>query len=138
MREKILAEVSKARHGLPPNERPTSGSPDHVFLLRIATASALPLQLCNREHFDKRFEMSYGTIADSPPSAGRSRVNFLPRLPSAASGSAQDTDEEANPPGIWSKISQSLKSFYRRNFGLFLVFLAQTCGSVVSFISCVQ
>lgn len=26
---------------------------------------------------------------------------------------------------------ESLKGFYERNFGLFLVFLAQTCGSVV-------
>lgn len=32
----------------------------------------------------------------------------------------------------WSKVKRSLKAFYDRNFGLVLVFLAQTCGSVMN------
>ena len=32
----------------------------------------------------------------------------------------------------WSKVRQGLKAFYDRNFGLVLVFLAQTCGSVMN------
>jgi hypothetical protein len=32
----------------------------------------------------------------------------------------------------WSKSKQGLKAFYDRNFGLVLVFLAQTCGSVMN------
>jgi hypothetical protein len=91
-----------------------------------------------RRYLNNKSKMAYGTIVDPPPSEGRSSVNFLPRLPSATSDPAQDTDEEAHEPRLGSRIAQSLKTFYQSNFGLFLVFLAQTCGSVVSFIPCVQ
>jgi hypothetical protein len=83
--------------------------------------------------------MSYGTIHDAPPAIGRPKVHFAPdSLPPAASSSTH-SDEDASsetPDAQFLKREESgLKSFYERNFGLFLVFLAQTCGSVVSFAS---
>ena len=40
---------------------------------------------------------------------------------------------EPNRESRTSKFRRDLSAFYARNFGLFLVFVAQTCGSVVRF-----
>ncbi|KAF2124169.1 hypothetical protein P153DRAFT_371047 [Dothidotthia symphoricarpi CBS 119687] len=47
---------------------------------------------------------------------------------------APDTDQERENDAAQarSRIPKSLRDFYERNFGLFLVFLAQTCGSVMN------
>ncbi|KAL6711056.1 hypothetical protein ACN47E_006931 [Coniothyrium glycines] len=60
--------------------------------------------------------MAYGTI-DGPRSS-----EVCEHEPSASESSSQ---------GSWRR-TQRLRSFYERNFGLFLVFLAQTCGSVMN------
>jgi hypothetical protein len=44
-----------------------------------------------------------------------------------ATNQVQNPEEQNQQPGA----SQKFKQFYDRNFGLFLVFLAQTCGSIV-------
>ncbi|KAG9191830.1 hypothetical protein G6011_10564 [Alternaria panax] len=74
--------------------------------------------------------MSYGTV-DPPPAAGHSGVNFLPRLPPASPDPRQDA-EDAQQPALWRRLATNLRVFYDRNFGLFLVFLAQTCGSIMN------
>lgn len=43
----------------------------------------------------------------------------------------QDAEENEVTQSTTNRIRKSLSSFYDRNFGLFLVFLAQTCGSIV-------
>lgn len=73
--------------------------------------------------------MSYGTI-DPPTAPGHSDVDFVQHLQPAASDTARDA-EEAHQPALWRRVTASLRVFYDRNFGLFLVFLAQTCGSIV-------
>lgn len=78
--------------------------------------------------------MSYGTIQDVRPAAGRARVHFDPQLPPPSEVSEQeehDGESEARRESMWKRVGEGLKGFYERNFGLFLVFLAQTCGSIV-------
>lgn len=80
--------------------------------------------------------MSYGTIQDAPPAAGRAKVRFVPDLPAAAPSSSPDEDSnfEIQERTLLERVKFRLNHFYERNFGLFLVFLSQTCGSVVSFL----
>lgn len=47
--------------------------------------------------------------------------------PPTTNHQVQAAEDQSQHPSA----SQRLKQFYERNFGLFLVFLAQTCGSVV-------
>ncbi|KAF1843487.1 uncharacterized protein K460DRAFT_357210 [Cucurbitaria berberidis CBS 394.84] len=63
--------------------------------------------------------MSYGAT-DSTASAGQSQNASLP----SAIGTGRNGENRST--------RQSLKAFYDRNFGLFLVFLAQTCGSIMN------
>jgi hypothetical protein len=55
-----------------------------------------------------------------------------PRItdPSTGIHDADHVDEEIQESRT-SKLRSDLHAFYTRNFGLFLVFIAQTCGSVV-------
>lgn len=73
--------------------------------------------------------MSYGGVDSTAP---------LPQVLTGASASEngvhQSTESQrdiGDEPVAQSTFRQNLKGFYERNFGLFLVFLAQTCGSVV-------
>jgi len=80
--------------------------------------------------------MSYGTLQDTPPAAGRAKVRFAPdTLPTPASSHHPDEDpaSETESETLWESTRSGLKSFYNRNFGLFLVFLAQSCGSIVGY-----
>ncbi|KAF2445538.1 hypothetical protein P171DRAFT_267227 [Karstenula rhodostoma CBS 690.94] len=65
---------------------------------------------------------SYGA-ADSATGRGEN----VPVSP-ITNSQVQDAEEQNQQPSA----SQKLKQFYERNFGLFLVFLAQTCGSIMS------
>jgi len=65
---------------------------------------------------------SYGAITSSP--AGLEHEGDASPLAAEAG-----RDTEAEP--VQSTWKQNLKHFFHRNFGLFLVFMAQTCGSVV-------
>ncbi|EUC48618.1 hypothetical protein COCMIDRAFT_2485 [Bipolaris oryzae ATCC 44560] len=79
--------------------------------------------------------MSYGTIQETPPATGCAQVRFAPdTLPPAASPTHADEDasSERQDAPLLERAGSGLKSFYERNFGLFLVFLAQTCGSVMN------
>lgn len=69
-----------------------------------------------------RAKMSYGAT-DRVVSADR------PRTPPAVDSAREFGEEMQRPPR--NGVLQSLKSFYNPKFGLFLVFLAQTCGSIV-------
>ena len=64
---------------------------------------------------------SYGATGST---AGQDDVN---PTSSPAGHVAQDAEADTR----LTKMRQNLQAFYERNFGLFLVFLAQTCGSVV-------
>ena len=81
--------------------------------------------------------MSYGTIQDAPRATGRAKVHFDPNLQvaTASSCSDEDTVSEVQEPTLLEKAQSGLRGFYNRNFGLFLVFLSQTCGSIVSFLT---
>lgn len=81
--------------------------------------------------------MSYGTLQDTPPAAGGARIHFAPGPSRSASSNHPDEDESSDTQNgsAWKRAGSGLKNFYNRNFGLFLVFLAQTCGSVVSWLS---
>lgn len=80
--------------------------------------------------------MSYGTVQDTSPAAGRAKVRFapgtLPSSPELSHHPDEDSVSDAQDATLWERTRSGLKSFYDRNFGLFLVFLAQSCGSVVS------
>lgn len=67
--------------------------------------------------------MSYGTGGPSAASGAESS-DFRPSATGAAVENSDDHPAHYTP---W----QSVKSFYDRNFGLFLVFLAQVFGSLV-------
>lgn len=82
--------------------------------------------------------MTYGTIQEVPPATERAQVRFAPdTLPAPASSTHADEDasSERQDVPLLERAGSRFKSFYDRNFGLFLVFLAQTCGSVVSSMS---
>ena len=66
--------------------------------------------------------MTYGAT-DSIASAAQSQNDVLQP--------AADRNAEDEQLRLYKRTQRSLKSFYERNLGLFLVFLAQTCGSVV-------
>ena len=78
--------------------------------------------------------MSYGA-ADTTPSAGRSNVHSHTQLPPANTDATDQEPplEEVQQASKWRRICESSHSFYERNLGLFMVFLAQTCGSIVRF-----
>ncbi|KAF2021454.1 hypothetical protein BU24DRAFT_487870 [Aaosphaeria arxii CBS 175.79] len=70
--------------------------------------------------------MAYGTTQstatlDTPPSES---------IPTPSTSRDAEEHESELPTRV--KVWQRLKSFYYRNFGLFLVFLAQTCGSIMN------
>ncbi|KAJ4363115.1 hypothetical protein N0V83_010235 [Neocucurbitaria cava] len=69
--------------------------------------------------------MSYGATA-STASEGHPENDALP--PTTGTGRGAEDEQLA----IWRRTQQRLKSFFDRNFGLFLVFLAQTCGSIMN------
>ncbi|KAH7379592.1 hypothetical protein BKA66DRAFT_532322 [Pyrenochaeta sp. MPI-SDFR-AT-0127] len=74
--------------------------------------------------------MSYGAT-DAAPSATQIQENGpLPQVPPTTDNDRDVEDDAQISRG--SRVRQSLRSFYDRNFGLFLVFLAQTCGSVMN------
>ncbi|KAK7187325.1 hypothetical protein DPSP01_002458 [Paraphaeosphaeria sporulosa] len=64
---------------------------------------------------------SYGATSAAGPDDNRS-------TPAVTDHQVQDAEEQTQHPSARRK----LKQFYERNFGLFLVFLAQTCGSVMN------
>ena len=68
--------------------------------------------------------MNYGAT-DQVPSAGRDD-NDTSMNPSSTQ-SPENEAESSSKKTLWMR----LMNFYERNFGLFLVFLAQTCGSLV-------
>ncbi|RMZ73473.1 carbohydrate esterase family 8 [Pyrenophora seminiperda CCB06] len=70
--------------------------------------------------------MSYGTI-ENPPAEDRDNTGLVPPHPPVAAPKAQHA-----PSPQRSRFLAGLKNFYDRNFGLFLVFLAQTCGSIMN------
>ncbi len=70
-----------------------------------------------------KFKMSYGTVNTT---ADTNQIN-TPDIGSALP-SGEDVHEDTSK---WSKIRQRLSAFADRNLGLFLVCLAQTCGSLV-------
>lgn len=79
--------------------------------------------------------MTYGTIQEVPPATERAQVRFAPdTLPAPASSTHADEDasSERQDVPLLERAGSRFKSFYDRNFGLFLVFLAQTCGSVMN------
>lgn len=75
--------------------------------------------------------MSYGAT-ETQPSVTHGHGNGPLLQTPQMNGTGQDVEDEA-PRSRGSRFRQSLENFYDRNFGLFLVFLAQTCGSVVRF-----
>ena len=77
--------------------------------------------------------MSYGTLQDTPAATGRAKVRFAPgSTPASSHHPDEDTSSETQDASSWERVRSALNGFYDRNFGLFLVFLAQSCGSVVS------
>src|SRR3712207_2199327 len=80
--------------------------------------------------------MSYGTLQDTPPAAGRAKARFAPDTllsPPSSHHPDEDSISDTQNATLWERARLGLKSFYDRNFGLFLVFLAQSCGSIVSY-----
>ncbi|XPS95826.1 hypothetical protein M3J09_005107 [Ascochyta lentis] len=78
--------------------------------------------------------MAYGSTATTPPvptlqNDSLQEVAAEPIPEEEAAQLYKDDEAAAHHP---SGIRASLKSFYERNFGLVLVFLAQTCGSVMN------
>jgi hypothetical protein len=65
--------------------------------------------------------MSYGGTESSPP---------------LVEGREEAQSDIGETTAVTTRIRNNLKSFYERNFGLFLVFCAQTCGSVVCKLDC--
>ncbi|PVI02821.1 DUF6 domain protein [Periconia macrospinosa] len=68
----------------------------------------------------------------TPDSAARSGASPSP-LPPAPARNAEDPDNTSSSvDSSQTRLKTQIKAFYDRNFGLFLVFLAQTCGSVMN------
>lgn len=80
--------------------------------------------------------MSYGTqnqpVGEEPANASSSNSAARPASPSTHQ---MPTDEEVTPMQGRRRYWQPMHDFYDRNFGLFLVFAAQTFGSVVGLLS---
>lgn len=77
--------------------------------------------------------MTYGSISSAPRTGDASRPEADPeqergRSPSSHADSPEQNGVEAEQHKVW----QRLKCFYERNFGLFLVLMAQVFGSLVS------
>ena len=66
--------------------------------------------------------MSYGTIDSTAQTS---------QIAESDIGQSLHTNVDAQDQSEWKNIQQRLSAFYDRNLGLFLVFLAQTCGSLV-------
>lgn len=70
-------------------------------------------------------DMAYGAL-DSSSSASGSPAHLQAQTPPQGSDYNNTSDSRGQ-----NQLLQNIESFYDRNFGLFLVFLAQTCGSIV-------
>ncbi|ORY57011.1 uncharacterized protein BCR38DRAFT_450571 [Pseudomassariella vexata] len=87
--------------------------------------------------------MNYGST-DAPAKVAKSPDGSSPSSPigadtslahsqeSVSSASVTQVDESESKEGWRRTLGQKLNSFYERNFGLFLVFLAQMFGSIMS------
>ncbi|KXJ89073.1 hypothetical protein Micbo1qcDRAFT_150298 [Microdochium bolleyi] len=73
---------------------------------------------------------SYGAVPTSSGPSAAQHHDAAPNVSGAGPVAPGDEDEDlADEPRSWRT---DLKAFYERNFGLFLVFLAQSFGSVMS------
>lgn len=78
--------------------------------------------------------MAYGTTNTTPP-APAAENDDLQQVPAEPIPEEEQELLQKDDPACANHgrgFKQSLKAFYNRNFGLVLVFLAQTCGSVMN------
>lgn len=81
---------------------------------------------------------SYGTTATTTPAIPAIQNDALQEVPADPLPEEEQEQLQKDYPACahhrsrWAKVKQALKAFYDRNFGLVLVFLAQTCGSVMN------
>lgn len=78
--------------------------------------------------------MAYGTTNSTPP-VPAVQNDFLQEVPAEPIPEQEQEQLQKDDPACAHHnrgFKASLKAFYDRNFGLVLVFLAQTCGSIMN------
>jgi hypothetical protein len=81
-----------------------------------------------------RYNMAYGTTTSTPPvpAVQNDALQEVPAEPIPEEEQARLQKDDPACAHHQRTLRQKLHAFYERNFGLVLVFLAQTCGSIMN------